>query len=469
VPASNDNFAASYPVTFPFQYLNNDQPGPNALGGTINTAPFGEFARNSDLLQIPYVGAYRIFDSNGNLLELNAMPMDCSFAEDTDLSDDPPVSDVNVTGTVWPYYQRWESVGHFLPIETSNNSFTPPQGPTDLVADADPSLGWMDGSATPDAFTAYKAPDQTALTPVKFWWRYRWASRLLDYLSVQNPNDDYLPNIAPSLYASGLTPPAGVVNSFISANFGNGTNHYEDTVPTHGLININTAPWRVLAALRFCPFDEGDNSVGTINGVAVYAPQQFYYDRPTFTFRQRQNGDPPMSDNTALAMAIADYRDRVGSPTKPQTYDSTHTGTTAYQFATVKGPFNSLSDLLSVPAVATYLQQVNFVVGGAEPDVGFGHFSPSNVFNAAGQPLTDGVRNDAEERFDFISRISNQATVRSDTFTVYIVVQGWRNAGSTNPTSPPQLVTQKRAAFFVDRSSVNPTNSEPRVYNIPTD
>jgi hypothetical protein len=24
----------------------------------------------------------------------------------------------------------------------------------------------------------------------------------------------------------------------------------EDAVPTHGLININTAPWRVLAALR---------------------------------------------------------------------------------------------------------------------------------------------------------------------------------------------------------------------------
>src|SRR5207302_258 len=62
----------------------------------------------------------------------------------------------------------------------------------------------------------------------------------------------------------------------------------------------------------------------------------------------------------------------------------------------------------------------------------------------------DGVLNDFEEQFLMLNRISNLITTRSDSFTVYIIVQGWRNAG----TSTPQLVVQRRAAMIVDRSNV---------------
>jgi hypothetical protein len=48
-------------VSFPFQYLNTDEGGSSPLVNGVNAAPFGQFARNSDLLQVPYVGSYIIF------------------------------------------------------------------------------------------------------------------------------------------------------------------------------------------------------------------------------------------------------------------------------------------------------------------------------------------------------------------------------------------------------------------------
>ena len=63
---------------------------------------------------------------------------------------------------------------------------------------------------------------------------------------------------------------------------------------------------------------------------------------------------------------------------------------------------------------------------------------------------TAGVANDFEQKFLMINRISNLITTRSDTFTVYIVIQGWRNAG----TARPSLVVTKRAAFIVDRNNI---------------
>jgi hypothetical protein len=63
-----------------------------------------------------------------------------------------------------------------------------------------------------------------------------------------------------------------------------------------------------------------------------------------------------------------------------------------------------------------------------------------------------------------LTRISNLITTRSDTFTVYIEVQGWQNAGQVNPnagaappagTPIPQPVITRRYSFIVDRSAIN--------------
>lgn len=62
-----------------------------------------------------------------------------------------------------------------------------------------------------------------------------------------------------------------------------------------------------------------------------------------------------------------------------------------------------------------------------------------------------------------LARISNLTTLRSDSYTVYIVVQAWENFGNppqTTSSDPPpaRLVRQQRAAFLVDRSGITPFN-----------
>ncbi len=50
-----------------------------------------------------------------------------------------------------------------------------------------------------------------------------------------------------------------------------------------------------------------------------------------------------------------------------------------------------------------------------------------------------------------LTRISNLITTRSDTFTVYIVLQGWQNVGTGNA----QPMVTRRFAYIVDRSQIN--------------
>ena len=188
VATSNDNAAASYPTTFTIQIQNQGSPGPNPLSVATNSFPFGGFARNGDILQVPYIGAYRVTDSSGTLIELNSITMDASFAEDADTSDDSA-----------------EQVGRFCP-------------------------GLVTAPVTDN---------------------YAWASDLVDFLTaIQNPHDDYMPNVDPNRYntITGKTAPSatpnGSVTTMAQANGGR-----EDIEPIQGLININTASWKVLSAL----------------------------------------------------------------------------------------------------------------------------------------------------------------------------------------------------------------------------
>jgi hypothetical protein len=64
---------------------------------------------------------------------------------------------------------------------------------------------------------------------------------------------------------------------------------------------------------------------------------------------------------------------------------------------------------------------------------------------------TSPVSNDFQQQFLTLNRISNLITTRSDTFTVYIVVEGWANAGTKNAL----LKTVHRYAFIADRSAIN--------------
>jgi hypothetical protein len=88
---------------------------------------------------------------------------------------------------------------------------------------------------------------------------------------------------------------------------------------------------------------------------------------------------------------------------------------------------------------------------------------PQGDFSPLTPAAADGVRADFEEKSLALSRISNLVTTRSDSFTCYLLVQGYRDAETANP----ELVVQRRVAFLLDRSGTVPAFSQPLVTKTP--
>ena len=99
-----------------------------------------------------------------------------------------------------------------------------------------------------------------------------------------------------------------------------------------------------------------------------------------------------------------------------------------------------------------------------DPDTTQRDLSPYLGPPGGGPYVSDQVRNDFEDKFLAVTRISNLITTRSDSFTVYILVQGWRNVGTTSP----ELVVQRRAAFLADRSSISRLSRTLKATNLNT-
>jgi hypothetical protein len=171
----------------------------------------------------------------------------------------------------------------------------------------------------------------------------------------------------------------------------------EDAGAYHGRINLNTASWKVLSTVPFVlPAHRGGN---------VQQAAQ---------------------DNVTLARAIVAYRDYgLGRPTTDR----------------LPRPFRHLWELQLVP---TFREQMGNPLGSPDFDDERGDLSPASG--------TDNVIGDFESRFAMLNRISNLLTTQSDSYMVYVTVQGWRNAGG--PT--PELVAVRRAAVMIDRSTVVP-------------
>jgi len=297
--SSYDTVPTGYTANpFPPIQLNHGFGGPNKVGSTggANLFPYGGFARNGDILQVPYIGAYRIraVDATqhkmislppgglttyaGQFVEMNAVTMDAQLADDFD---------ENNTGT-----DLFEQIGRFCPL----NAMVP------------------EGSLTPSLD------------------HYAWADDLFDYLTVQSPADDYSPNVNPNEYYTGystigigtatvqaddptaanpfgyhlLATPAPVLNAPPTSTPAVANQGREDQIPVEGLININTAPWRVLATLPMV--------TDPTTGVVIKA------------------------ENDDLAKAIVRYRD--GDLLDPATYPA-------------HAPFQTVFDLNKVPEFVT--------------------------------------------------------------------------------------------------------------------
>ena len=241
-----------------------------------------------------------------------------------------------------------------------------------------------------------------------------------------------------------------------------------------GQININTAPARVLAALPWFPAEVGRAvSTGRVT-----------WDRVNKVLLP-SNGSDTVEDNWELAQAIVWWRDRD---------DGTPRG--AGQPAVPGGPFNSIFDLYKIPAFRVAQAQLLNVgnPGGIAPlltapidppgapltrDIGLfeGDFTFERLYTGlSGSPLppgvgresyTDGIRFDFKEQYLLLNRVSNLITTRSDLFTVYVVIQGWRDVGL--PNKPPQFVGERRDAVIVDRNAVTPNNRKMTEFKVTTE
>ena len=381
--------------------------------------PFGGFGRILDLQQVPFIGAYMIFDpiqtDSGSglgdavpapaspsipasfyVLECNAITTDSAFADDGDRNTDPAADD--------DQQRSREQLGRMYPLR-----------PSDITGD---SAGG-DTAATPSTLTQDTAINaQRAATygdsghcpPAA--WRYRWATMLPEYFTVGPSPDDYFPNIGLSRFAERigtLDASAGIHTDGIGAELPTKISNLlsdvtkaadrglfpsrppdkvngEDVMAVQGMININTAPARVLSMLPMLP-------------------------------------DP--ANNFALAKAIVRWRD----------------GNAINSAGPSAGAFTSVFDLYNVPEFRYWQNQL--IQNQA---------ASADVARARGDYSFDVERYDWEKQSSLLSRIANNITTRSDTFTVYVQLQGWQNVG----TSSPKLVAQRRTAFVVDRSGVGP-------------
>jgi hypothetical protein len=385
--------------TITLRLNSKSMPGPHGIALTGNQFPFGGLARNADLLQVPYIGAYRITpfgqQASAGITEINSVTMDSSLADDQTLlsgGTNPDYSSKVLASTATdsltdPFVQQ---IGRFCPI-----------------GDTQP------GSASPVA----AAQLDFGTDPV--YWHYHWTKKLFDYLTVQAPHDDYFPNVDPSQANVSISPklparylPADpgspnftkssvipIANSpGVPPNSTTG-GRSEDTAGVEGLVNINTAGWKVLSMIPWVP-------------------------RGTDNISDTASSSDGTDDNINLARAIVAYRD-------------------------ANGPFASIADLYNVPA---FRLENDKLLTGADQN------------NALLNLSSDGVRFDFADRFLLLNRASNLITTRSETFTCYVLLQGWRHAGSNGA----QLVVERRAAFFADRNSVSSASSVPLTFRIPT-
>lgn len=430
------------------QLNNSDAAGPNnPTHGEPSAYPFGGFMRNGDILQVPFIGAYKIspITNPAQILELNSVSMDAAMAtvdNDLEFHGTPPISVITQGMTGGPSVPVVENVGRFCPIDIA-----------DVVVGA-PVPG------APNDFAPYipQNLDPTVDNPLGLnaQWRYHFATRLFDYLTVQSPQSDYTPEVDPYVdgikYETGTPtliakypgvgvgtgtfpqPVANVTPQIRNAETNNLAGADEETAPIDGLVNVNTANWRVLAAVPWVPWDYG---------TGTYPPTI-----TTMTTRGMAQ--------LAIAYSIVRYRD----------YDDNNPA--AGRPPHGHGPFRNLFELGRVPlynpttGVALGIR-LKDALGPSTLLTSHFDYKSGNLSPADGS--SDNVFNDFESQYLTINRISNLVTTRSDSFTVYLIVQGWRNAETANPT----LVVQRRAAFIVDRSGVTPLSKSPNVVPVPTD
>ena len=433
--------AATYPDVFTIRLNDKDWPSANPLhdytlpAATPNLFPFGGFTRLADMLQAPFIGAYTLQTEanaeagNDVYLDITPVTMDAAFAEDTDPADNEQPGD---DGS-----QSREQIGRFIPLRPSvaRTGGTPAQDM--FKANADPALPPTVG---PQNDPAFDQTDSGNLDPLRcgdnaddvHLNRYAFARGLFDQFLMIAPDRNYSPNYPTQpawspgtaytagdtaqygqdifvcrTAASSSTDPASSPNwlrlpRYLVAR----TDHDLDPL-IPGQINLNTAPEAVLAALPWSPRRTADVSSDSLTF-------DFNAYLPAVTAR----GDG-IDDNAQIAHAIVLYRDGRYGHTDGASANKLGTTASSQTWCAAAAPFRSLFDLYNVPGIRA-AQNALLQAGGTK--------------DFAGQTL-------------LLDRASNLITTRSDAFTLYALVQGWKDAG----TPQARLVVQRRVSLTMRR------------------
>jgi len=391
---------------FTIQICTPGMPGPNSPGvvGPPYYYPFGGFTRPVDLLQVPFIGAYTI------------QPIAGLTGRFPELGVTPAPA---VAGTPLVEINSLSMDSAFAEDTDTSNDPTPSGAGVFFRAE---QIGRF--CPVGDAVARSLDFDDTGTSN----WRYRWTTQLFTFLGVGTPSQDFLPDTNPATYPQQQTNPLtlppnpkavqATPSSFSGQSDANANQTNDDAVGTQGLININTAPPAVLKMLPMTP--DGSGGVDNSATAGIYR-------------------------NDALAQQIAQWRDSAPSAAVPAP------------------PFRSIYDLNNVVDAGTKSVAIfrDAATHSAAPGV-------VNWPQNAGDFITgSGVLNDFEAGYLMANRVSNMITTRSDTFTCYILIQGWRNAG----TPYPALEWEQRKAFIIDRSMrKGPNDTTPlKIIPVPTD
>jgi hypothetical protein len=223
---------------------------------------------------------------------------------------------------------------------------------------------------------------------------------VFQYLTVFDPNSDSIDNDADGLI--------------------DGADTISPEVQIPGRININTAPWYVIAQLPWMTNEIAQaivayrDKLALVLGVVDYSTSLW---GPPDDFKTRKYG-------MDLQLIDPDVREEPGFASIGELLNVTH-----HLSGTVARQYNPLYDIRRFSREATANDLAGF------PDL-----------TTYGPGLGDGIKDDFEERDVIFSRISNLVSVRSDVFTAYILVR----IGVDGP--------QKRVIAILDRSGVNKNN-----------
>ena len=384
-------------------------------GATLPTYPYGGFARAGDALAVPIVGSYIIRNATGNIVAARPVTVDLNLS-DSDGGDDRGrlIARDALAGTVY----AWASDA--LEYLTATHNFGEDTFPNaDLRyfgGNGDESLaaGVISIAADRLPLAMYRADQNPEINYAPAAGRLFTLSSPLTALAVIDNDGDGVGGLP--------TPPIG--NNAVAQN-----RFVEAFLPAQGLLNIFTGDAGIL---KLAPLDVDSTSTGQADPAGVTAVADLLV----------ATTDVDLDNTTPIeGTARGPYVLNGGTPE-------------ALIGLNDLGAFFSLNGANTGAAngrrLAGDLSGLAPGATDAETDIQFYDldYDTANTTGGYEDAITD------------LARVSNLLTTRSDSYTVYLVVQAWENFGGVDPetgnAAQARIVRQERIAFTVDRSGVYP-------------